>query len=269
MLFHINADNSLEIENVVAKKTILVQNEKDDEEVIEGGFLAQTSHGVIHVKRLENVYVIRKYDGAGKEEFQRKIEHTAVWRKMNTRRHISYLNFKVHTDKYMVFTSVRREYDTTLIVDLLDGTVSSVPFSVIGVIRGEDDNSIAGFVQADHEKKQFKVYTRNNEWSISKKPDEKDACETILSDSILAIALYNPFATGSVLSAYDINNGTVLWEADVQQLNVAHSEYFNTVILSLYENKLIMEGLESYGSYIQIFDIKTGKRLFSTLHKKE
>jgi hypothetical protein len=51
------------------------------------------------------------------------------------------------------------------------------------------------------------------------------------------------------------------WTADVKQINASHSEYANKVTLSMYKNKIVMEGNESYGNYVQLFDAETGKRL--------
>jgi len=82
----------------------------------------------------------------------------------------------------------------------------------------------------------------------------------------LILALYHPISTGSDLLALDINTGKILWHANVEQVNASHSEYYNTVNLYAYKDKVLMEGIESYGKYLQVFDIKTGAALYSDLY---
>ncbi|HMT12234.1 MAG TPA: hypothetical protein PKA39_11510, partial [Ignavibacteria bacterium] len=82
----------------------------------------------------------------------------------------------------------------------------------------------------------------------------------------LILALYHSISTGSDLLALDINTGKILWHANVDQVNASHSEYYNTVNLYAYKDKVLMEGIESYGKYLQVFDIKTGSTLYSDLY---
>ncbi len=87
------------------------------------------------------------------------------------------------------------------------------------------------------------------------------ACDLILKNNLLYIANYHPIATGSSLHCFDLNSRKMKWTADVKQIMASHSQYSNKVILSMYKNKIIMEGDEAYGDYVQIFDAETGKRL--------
>jgi len=87
------------------------------------------------------------------------------------------------------------------------------------------------------------------------------ACDNILKDSLLYIANYHPIATGSSLQCYDMRSGKIKWTADVKQIMASHSEYSNKVVISMYQNKIIMEGNEDGGDYVQIFNAETGERL--------
>jgi outer membrane protein assembly factor BamB len=80
----------------------------------------------------------------------------------------------------------------------------------------------------------------------------------------LYVSFYHGIATGSSLYAFTRSTGKLLWQADVKQLNVSHSEYYNTVLLSNWKNYIILEGIEAEGHYVQIFNKDTGERLFST-----
>lgn len=143
-----------------------------------------------------------------------------------------------------------------------DGKVQSLDFSVAGIVRAEDEKTIIGYIEVDT--KTDALYLRKNESTETLVLGESfgDAAETIVVKNILIISSYYNIATGADLAAYDIETGKVIWHADVKQLKVGHSEYYNKVILSLYNDKVIMEGIEAYGSYVQIFDCKTGKRLY-------
>ena len=94
-----------------------------------------------------------------------------------------------------------------------------------------------------------------------KLPYGEPSCNFLLKDSLLYIANYHPIATGSALHCFDIKAGKLKWTADVLQINASHSEYSNEVTLSLYKDKLLMEGDETNGDYLQIFDCQTGKRI--------
>ena len=92
-----------------------------------------------------------------------------------------------------------------------------------------------------------------------------DAARTILTDSLLIIATFDRISSGSNVNAYNAQTGKLLWQGEVKQLQVAHSEYYNAVFLTLFEDKLILEGNEAGGSYLQVLDLKSGKNLFALM----
>src|SRR5262249_30909013 len=88
---------------------------------------------------------------------------------------------------------------------------------------------------------------------------------TLLVGNTLVVASFHRYATGARLFALDIRSGAQLWTADVVQMMVGHSEYMNDVGLTATENHVEMRGFESAGCYLQIFELATGKRVFSSL----
>lgn len=84
----------------------------------------------------------------------------------------------------------------------------------------------------------------------------------------IAIALYNPIATGTELVALDAISGTLAWTASVDQLPIAHSKYSNEVDLRLTPSGLLLLGHESSQDYAQRFDPATGVRAASVLRKR-
>ena len=233
-------------------------------------FLLTIPTGVIHIKRLDSKhgYRIYKYDEKGKILFQVDLEHTKIIKKDNTYHHKPYLSFLTYTDEYLVFTSYDREYPSTQLVNTDDGKITSLPFTANGIIRDENENSITDLIRIiDKDSFQkINMLTQKSVWG--KKIDyylsDNYRVETIEKDAILVLCFYNPISTGSGLYAYSKATGELIWKADVKQLNVPHSEYYNTVIVSLYKDVIIMEGIEAEGHYLQLFDIHTGKRLYSS-----
>lgn len=128
------------------------------------------------------------------------------------------------------------------------------------IIKDENEKNIIGKVKIKIKDGIINMTVLNNAWK-DKIDEYGENTEAILKDDILVVANYSWISTGSHLRAYDIRTHRLLWKADVKQLNIPHSKYFNKVILSRYKNNIIMEGIEAGGNYVQIFDIKTGKSL--------
>jgi len=127
-----------------------------------------------------------------------------------------------------------------------------------GLILDNDEKNLAGFVTQDED--HFTVQMIDNTKYEFEIKYGNPACDFILKDNLLYIANYHPISTGSSLHCFDLKTGKMKWTADVKQIMADHSEYSNKVTLSMYKNKIIMEGNESYGDYVQIFDAETGKR---------
>jgi hypothetical protein len=269
-LFKIEKDQSISIKDRNTSKVITVNNPDKDiavENVTGAHFLFSTSNGVIEIKSLEgkNGYQVRNYIESGKCKYSLNIEHTKIEVKGNTNYHKPYLSYYTCTDKYLIFTSYNREFPKTVQVNLADGKVTNYNFTINGVIRTDMEENIPGFICIDENKKSFKTIILNHTWTAS--PDNlwANTAETVLIDNTIYIAFYHGIATGSSLYAFDIISGKELWKADVKQLNVDHSEYYNKVYLSAYKNRIIMEGIEAEGKYLQIFDSKSGERIYSSI----
>ena len=265
--FVILPENGLKIVDLrTGMEKILENKEKDIEKDINGrSFVFSTNNSVVYIKKLdgEHGYMIYKYDEDGNEIFSVQIEHTDIVKKGNVRHHYPYLYYFMHTNDFLIFTSYDSRYEKTCVINLENGDTDFFEFIAAGVIRGEDENSINGYVIIPDNTETLEVKYLDNSWQANLKHiANSNKVQTILKDSILVVADYHQIATGSNLSAFNIYTGELLWQADVKQMNVGHSEYYNEVILSMYSDKVIMEGIESYAHYLQIFDIETGERLF-------
>jgi len=152
----------------------------------------------------------------------------------------------------------------TIVVDLTSGTKQVYPFTSGGVVRSEDEQRIVGLVELDEDAELIKVHMGAAVRAIPMAPGRGDAADTLLIGDTLVIGYYDNIATGSALLAADRRTGKLLWRADVKQLAIEHSEYYNTVRVSRYRDKVAMEGIEAGGHYLQVFDRASGRRLYST-----
>ena len=91
--------------------------------------------------------------------------------------------------------------------------------------------------------------------------DSKGTYTLLKNENLLYIANYNFVATGADLLCFNLETAQIEWYADVIQPDITHYRYINKVTLTMYGDKVIMEGNESYIDYVQFFDAKTGERL--------
>lgn len=207
-------------------------------------------------------YIICKYNQDGKELMRKEIEHTFITHpEPDTDYHHRYLYFSYLTASQMIFTSDAgfAEKSKTIVLSMDDFSVKEYDKTANGIILDENDENLAGFVTQEGDKFTVEMIDGKKYQFVIEYGDP--ACDFILKGNLLYIANYHPIATGSGLYCFDLGTGKMKWTADVKQVNASHSEYSNTVVLSMYEDKILMEGIESYGNYLQIFDAETGERL--------
>ncbi len=268
-----NALKMIDIQS--GNETILANEEENIERNINGSNLLFTlNDGVIHLKNLESKegYIIYKYDEIAQILYKSQIAHTYIEIKGNVHHHHRYLYYFTHTQNHLIFTTVvfERGYNKSVIVDLKTGKSTEADLIVSGIVK-DDNGELKGLLSIDEDNNTLSLYSENGKekkW-VYNFPNNiySDMISSLLYDNILVIVHYSQISTGSNLLALDIKTGELLWNAEVEQLNVGHSKYHNRIILNRYENKVIMLGLESFGGYLQIFDIDTGRRLFSEINK--
>ncbi len=234
--------------------------------VVGNDFLLPLANGVVRVSRLqeEDVYRIIKYDLTGKPIYEENIKHTEVTIDGNTYYHHPYLYYFGCTPSYMIFTSNDRVYPKTVTIALSTGIIQEYDFIIAGFIRDEDESNVPGFVDMERDGRKFTTRLLNLTWSSEMPVLSCNRAEILMMGEILYISFYHSLSTGATLFAYNRSEGNLLWKADVKQMNISHSEYYNTVHLSAWNNYIIMEGIEAEAHYVQIFNRDSGERLFST-----
>ena len=213
-------------------------------------------------------YIIVKYDKEGNELLQTTLEHTYITHpKPNTNHHHPYLYYHAKTKNYLIFsagTFSEGKYQTVLL-DINDFSIKTYEKPSNGILLAENEEEFAGFITMGEgygkEKTELSLTMKDGEIYDFTIPYGEGTYNLLLNGDLLYMANYHAIATGSSLHCFNLKTGEIEWHADVLQLSVDHSEYWNHVTLSLYKNTLIMEGNEAYGDYLQFFDATTGERL--------
>lgn len=207
-------------------------------------------------------YLVCKYNSNGDELLRKEIEHTYIAHpEPNTNHYNRYLYFNDITESQMVFTSHIAFADKfkTIVLSMDDFSITEYAKSANGLILDSEEENLIGFV-TQKENRFFIQMVDDTEFEFELEYGNP-ACEFILKDSLLYIANYHPISTGSSLHCFDMRTNKMKWTADVKQVMADHSEYYNTVTLSMYGDKIIMEGVESYGNYVQLFNAESGESL--------
>lgn len=160
--------------------------------------------------------------------------------------------------RYLVYTPHWGDGHETFAMNLNDGTQSRYPFEIAGVVFAENELDVQGFLVQSEEKNILGYKPLSGSGSALVAEAYNNSFTSVVSGDTLFVAGYHDIATGSSLSAYHIPSGRLIWKADVEQLNVPHSQYYNEVFLSRYHNLMILEGQEAGGKYLQLFDARTG-----------
>lgn len=100
-------------------------------------------------------------------------------------------------------------------------------------------------------------------WTSTEKLN--DSASAVLFDGTLAVASFHAIATGASLLGFDPATGAVRFRGDVELLPIGHSKYFNATSVSIAAGALALRGREAGQDYLELFDAKTGKRLFTEL----
>lgn len=225
------------------------------------------SDGIVLVQRLseEDGYHIKKYDELGTLLNSWTIAHTIYKKYDNTVESIPHLYYFAHTSDEIIFSSMNSDKpEESVVLNITDGTKRTISKSTGGIIIEPKDNSLTGLIHFNEHAKTMEIELNGKTLKTAFNGYD-DAAKSILTDSILVVAIYDNIATGCIVNAYNTSTGILLWKGDVKQLLVGHSEYYNLVYLTRFKNMIILEGNEAGGDYLQVLDLKTGKSLFASM----
>lgn len=82
----------------------------------------------------------------------------------------------------------------------------------------------------------------------------------VLARDVLYRADFQPGSTGCAVIAYDLKVGKLRWKTYLRGVLVSsHSQYENRINLEIDDQHLTVYGNESFGRYIEVLDLKSGK----------
>lgn len=269
MLFEALEDNSLLFKNLETKAVTPLPNKEKGIPIQAHSLMLEANGGIICIKSLKanNGYMIYKYNEKGEELFGVQLTHSEFVQHGEFTYHLPYLGYTTHTSNTVVFSSYVNRIPKTVTFSTLDGSMAKFDFSSIGIIRdGDLDTDVHGFIQLDREKSSIKVTYISDNFSIEQ-PYFSDIthAETLILENTLVLAVYNGHQPDARLLGIDLSSKQLKWEANVATFGgKANSTYFNAIWLGEYDGKILLEGYESQGKYLQVFDKETGKRLWKS-----
>ena len=114
-------------------------------------------------------------------------------------------------------------------------------------------------------RRQFETYATELRYG-NPLADTADAVAVAKGNRIFVVN-YPMISSGATPLAFDRASGKLLWTGDFEALSVAHSAYMNGVEIALRATDdgdvLAVRGSESAVTYLQLFDVRDGKRRYS------
>lgn len=269
VLFKILEKNGLLMTNMSTQAASPIPNNEKEQTIYGMNFLLEVDGGVIYIKHLEPEFgfMLYKYDETGKQLFALQLHHSKYIESGNLKYFSPYLGYFTHTASSLVFSSYSGLKKQTTVINTKDGTTQDFDFSSVGILRDEKgDMAVQGFVELDKNNSAIKVTYIDNTFLVQK-PFLKncDHVETLILGNKLIIASNNRTVSGAQLFAIDLDTKKTIWDAEVQQLNGNGNSYFNTLWLSAHEGKILLEGYEKAGKYLQVFDSNTGQQVWTSI----
>ena len=92
-----------------------------------------------------------------------------------------------------------------------------------------------------------------------------------VNGNVLYYTDFNRTSTGCALVAFDLAKKKQLWKTRLKGVGgISHSRYVNSVILHPpWRGGIIVKGRESFGDYIEIVDLGSGRSLVNRLFRKD
>lgn len=249
----------------VGIKTNTEENKIDD--VPGNQFLLTLPDGILLVQRFDAAtgYKVTKYNEWGKPIFKQTVPHTVSIEKAGEEFAIPYLFYFCHTDRFMAFTSLAsKDVHKSVIMDLKDGKTLPIGATVCGVVRAPNEIQFMGYLIRDEAAKTIKVNHAGASWTMRDNNITKVVGEVLLADdTTMVVARYYKGMAGINLAAFHAKTGRLIWAANKEMIQPKESP--EVLYLSMNKKQLLLEGSNKNGNYLEMFDVATGKRLYSTL----
>lgn len=154
-----------------------------------------------------------------------------------------------------------------VVVRLEDGEeIARVEDEIAAVATREEDGTVEGLIATSP---RLRLVETNGatRWTDAVLPYTKDSAVAIARGNRIFVVNFPLISTGASPLAFDRTTGKLLWAGDFEQLSIAHSAYSNAVAISLHPSDdgdvLAVRGTEAMITYLQLFDVRDGKRRYS------
>jgi outer membrane protein assembly factor BamB len=180
------------------------------------------------------------------------------------------VSFRHAGRKHLLFSrGWRDEPNRSIVLDTSGKLVRELPFASAAVVE-DAAGALVGLLAVDDTTGALTLHDAVSgavRWRYLAKGRSDDSAATLVAGDQLVLGQFHRIATGSRLISLDLASGALRWTAEVEQVNAAHSEYFNDVALELSGGDVIMRGTEASGCYVQRFDAATGRRKRSLMKR--
>ena len=154
-----------------------------------------------------------------------------------------------------------------VVVRLSDGVeVARVEETVDAVVTRMEDGTIEGLISTTPKLRLLET-TGATRWTDSAMPYVQDSAVAVAKGNRIFVVNYPMISSGATPLAFDRASGKLLWTGDFEELSVAHSAYLNEVSITLRATDdgdvLAVRGSEAAVTYLQLFDVRDGKRSYS------
>ncbi|MEO7097608.1 MAG: hypothetical protein ABI175_30380 [Polyangiales bacterium] len=154
-----------------------------------------------------------------------------------------------------------------VVVRLSDGAeVARVEDEIAAVVTRVEDGTIEGLL-ATTPKLRLLETNGATRWTDGALSHVDDSAVATAKGNRIYVVNYPRISNGAMPFAFDRLTGKLLWTGDFEPQSVGHSAYANEIGISLRTTDdgevLSVRGSESMVTYLQLFDVRDGKRRYS------
>ncbi len=153
-----------------------------------------------------------------------------------------------------------------VVVRLTDGAeIARVEEEVTAVVTRED-GAVEGLLTVRPTVRLLEL-DGTTRWTATGLLRADDSAVASMSGDRIFVVNFPAFSSGASPLAFDRLSGKLLWAGALEQLEIAHSAYLNRVTISLHATDegpiLAVRGAEAMITYLQLFDLRDGRRRYS------
>lgn len=105
-------------------------------------------------------------------------------------------------------------------------------------------------------------------WQVTVGKGSSTRVALLYQNAVVYCATWSAIATGATLRAVSAGSGKTLWERRVHGLGpIGHSQYYNSVQLSVWKGQVVVTGAEAGGRYVELIKAGAGNTISSQIFR--